>query len=423
MIHKASITRRRLLRQAAAAGGALVAAPYVITSTALGAPGTAPASERVTIGLIGCGGRGSGVFRGLIGAGGQPIAFSDAWKDRRERWAQQTGGTAYADFREMLARDDLDAVCIGSTDCWHVHHTVAAARAGKDTYTEKPLGVCLREDLVCRDVVRRYGRMFQYGTQQRSSAHCRFGCELVRSGKIGEVKEILVVAPDSNPGNSRAPKPVPEGLDYDMWLGPAPWRPYCGQATGGGGWWHDYEYAIGFIAGWGAHPLDILVWGYDTHKAGRWEIEGTATIPTQGRNSVVMKWDVDIRFQNGVTMKFRPGGDYTEFKGTEGWVGISRGGIKADPPSLLQIKLGADDVHLVQSGNHGGNFLEAVKTRQDPVSNIEDAVHSDTISHVSDIAIRCGRKLVWDPVKEDFVGDEQASRMLSRAHREPWRLV
>jgi len=422
MIRKRAFSRRNFLRTTAGAASAVAAAPYLVPASVLGAEGKPPASERVTIGLIGCGGRGSGVFRGLIGSGGQPIAVTDPWKDRRERWAEQIKGTAYADFREMLARDDLDAVCIGTTDCWHVHHTVAAAKAGKDMYTEKPLGICLYEDLVCREVVRRYERMFQYGTQQRSSAHCRYGCELVRSGKIGEVKELLVIAPDSSPGGSNAPQPVPPNLDYDMWLGPAPWRPYCGQATGGNAWWHDYNYAIGFIAGWGAHPLDILVWGYDTHLAGKWEVEGTATIPYDGRNNVVMKWDVDIRFENGVKMKFRPGGNYTQFTGTEGWIGISRGGIKADPPSLLDIKLGPDDVHLPQSGNHGGNFLDAVKTRQDPVSNIEDAVHSDIISHVSDIAIRCGRKIVWDPVAEEIIGDDRASRMLTRAYREPWRL-
>jgi hypothetical protein len=264
--------------------------------------------------------------------------------------------------------------------------------------------------------------MFQYGTQQRSSAHCRYGCELVRSGYVGEVREITVYAPDSVEGGSNTPLPVPEGLDYDMWLGPAPWKPYCGQATGGNAWWHDYDYALGFIAGWGAHPLDILVWGYDTHKTGPWEVEGTAHIPTTQRNNVVMKWDVDIHMANGVKMKFRPGGDYTEFKGTEGWIGISRGGIKADPPSLLKINLKPDDVHLVESRNHGGNFLEAVKTRKDPVSHIEDAVRSDIFSQVSDIAIREGRKIVWDPEKEEIIGDEAASRRLSRAWREPWRL-
>jgi len=415
MPRRATLTRREMLRRSAGA----MAAPYVITSTALGAPGVDPASERVTVGKIGCGGRGGAIG----GVGGQVVAACDAWKDRRENWAKRTGGEAYADFRELLDRDDIDAVAVATTDAWHVHHTVAAAKAGKDVYCEKPLGIALNEDLICREAIRRYDRMFQYGTQQRSSAHCRFGCELVRNGYIGEVKEIVVVAPDSSAGGSGVPQPVPDGLDYDMWLGPAPWRPYCGQSKGGGGWWHDYDYAIGFIAGWGAHPLDILVWGYDTHLAGNWEVEGKAAIPPQGRNNVVMKWDVDIRFANGVKMKFTPGGDHTRFIGAEGWVGISRGGIKAEPASLLQKKLGPDDIRLVESRSHGGNFAEAVKSRQDPVSNIEDAVHSDIISHISDIAIRSERKIVWDPVKEEIVGDEEASRRLTRAHREPWALL
>ncbi len=422
MAQRHTTTRRRFLQRTAGAAGALIAAPHLIPGRALGAEDAPAASERVTIGLIGCGGRGSGVFGGLIGAGGQPVAVSDAWKPRRDNWAQRAKCTAYADFREMLQRTDLDGVCVGSTDCWHVHHTVAAARAGKHVYCEKPLGICIREDQVCRDVIRRYDRTFQYGTQQRSSAHCRYGCELVRSGYIGEVKELLVVAPDSAPGGSRAVQPVPEGLDYDMWLGPAPWRPYCGQASGGGAWWHDYEYAIGFIAGWGAHPLDILQWGYDTHKTGLWEVEGSATIPPTGRNSVVMKWDVDFRFENGVKMKFIPGGNYTQFTGTEGWIGISRGGIKADPPSLLEIKLRPDDVHLPVSGNHGGNFLQSIREGHDAVSNIDDAVRSDIISHISDIAIRSQRTITWDPVAEEIVGDEEASRRLTRAYRAPWRL-
>ncbi len=418
MAGKATATRRRWLRRAAGTAGALVAAPYVITSTALGAPQAPPASERVTVGKIGCGGRGSA----LAGVGGQIVAVCDVWKDRRDRWAEKAGCRAHADFRELLARDDIDAVCIASPDHWHVHHAVAAAKAGKDAYVEKPLGVSIREDQICREVFQRYDRIFQYGTQQRSSAHCRFGCELVRSGYIGEVKELLVIAPDSHPGGSAAPQPVPEGLDYERWLGPAPWQPYCGQAVGGEAWWHDYDYAIGFIAGWGAHPLDVLVWGYDTHLTGPWEVEGTATIPYEGRNNVVMKWDVHVEFANGVKMDFRPGGNYTQFTGTEGWVGISRSGIKAEPESLLQVKLKPDDVHLVETRHHGGNFVEAVKSRTPAVSNVEDAVHSDVISHVSEIAIRSGRKITWDPAREKIVGDEEASRRLTRAWREPWHL-
>ena len=418
-----TFNRRSFLRRSAVTAGALAAGPYVITSTALGAPGVDPAGERVTVGQIGVGSQGSSVCRGVIAAGGQLIAVADPWKDRREKWAQKINGKAYADFRELVDRDDIDVVCIATPDAWHVHHAVAAARAGKDVYCEKPLGRSVGEDLICRDVIRRYGRIFQYGSFQRSADHSRYGCELVRSGVIGDVKEITVVAPDSVPGESTEPQPVPEGLDYDMWLGPAPWRPYCGQAVAGPTWWYDYDYSLGFISGWGAHPLDILVWGYDTHLAGNWEIEGKATIPDTGRNNTVMQWDVDIRFANGVKMKFSGGGrDYTEFKGEKGTIGIWRGGIKADPSELLETKLGPNDVHLQKTGNHLGNLFAAVKSRKDPVSNIEDAVRSDIISHVSDIAIRCGRKLVWDPVKEQFVGDEKANRMLFRAHREPWRL-
>jgi hypothetical protein len=412
MSHQPTITRRELLQAAAAA----CAAPYVITSGALGAAGKPPASQRVTIGKIGCGGQGSG----LGGCGGQVVAACDAWKDRRERWAAQTGGTAYRDFRDLLSRQDIDAVVIATPDHWHVPVAVAAAKAGKDMYVEKPLGVSVYQDQACREAVHRYGRVFQYGTQQRSQSHCRFGCELVRSGKIGQVKEILVVAPNSGPGGNAKPLSVPDGLDYDLWLGPAPWTPYTGCPLGGDGWYHCYDYALGFIAGWGAHPLDILVWGYDTHRHGPWQVEGTGIIPTQGRHDAIYDWNVRITLADGVRITYTPGGDHTRFIGTEGWVGISRGGIKAEPESLLKLQLGPNDVHLVESANHGGNFIDAVRSRATPVSNIDDAVHSDIISHVSDIAIRLGRKLTWDPAREEFPGDAEANRMLRRAMREPW---
>jgi len=413
------IARREFLKAAAAAAGGAVAVPYVITSTALGAPGVPPASERVTIGHIGVGGRGGGIGRGFAGA--ESVAVCDCWKSRRENYLRGRG-KAYADFRELLADPTIDAVAIATCDHWHVPVTIAAARAGKDMYTEKPLGVSIEQDLACRAAIGRYGRMFQYGTQQRSSPHCRFGCELVRSGKIGQVKEIHVRAPNSHPGGSTAPVPVPGELDYEMWLGPAPARPYMGQAAGGEAWWHCYDYAIGFIAGWGAHPLDILVWGYDTHKAGKWEVQGTGVIAPEGRNDVVYDWDVKLRFENGVSMTLRTGGDYTEFRGTEGWVGISRGGIRAEPASLLKIPPAALSVHLPVSRSHGGSFIECVRSRTTPVSNIDDAVHSDIISHVGDIAIRLGRKVVWDPAAERFVGDEEANRRMRRAMREPWAL-
>ncbi len=407
-----SISRRRLL-QAGSAAAAIAGFPLIVPSSVFGADSP---SNRVTVGKIGCGGQGSG----LGGVTGQIVAACDTWKPRREK--SGAGVTPYHDFRELLAREDIDAVVIATPDHWHVPIAIAAAKAGKDMYVEKPLGVSIELDKACRETIKRYGRVFQYGTQQRSQYHCRYGCELVRSGRIGEIKEILVVSPNSGPGGNARPLPVPEGLDYDMWLGPAPWTEYTGCPNGGDSWYHCYDYALGFIAGWGAHPLDIMVWGFDTHLAGKWEVEGTGKIATEGRNDAVYDWDVRINFENGVKTHFITGGDHTRFIGTEGWIGISRSGISAEPKSLLQSPIGPNDVHLTPSNSHGGNFIAAVRSRGTPVSHIDDAARSDFISHVSDIAIRTGRKIIWDPVKEEIVGDESARRRMGRALRQPWRV-
>jgi len=434
--------RRQFLKRASAAGG-IAAAPYVITSAALGAEGRPPASERVVTGYIGCGPRGLlNIREQLTCPDAQVVAVCDVWKHVRDRAKntvdaryKNTDCKTYVDFRELLARDDIDAVGIGSTDHWHVPMAIMAAKAGKDVSVEKPLGVSVAEDQACREVIKRYGRVFQYGTEARSSAACRLGAELVRNGRIGKIREIRVKAPNSRRGGSRKPLPVPKELDYDLWLGPAPWRPYCGQATGGGSWWHDYDYAIGFIAGWAAHPLDLLQWSFDTHLAGNWEVEGTGLIAHQERNNVVTNWDVGIRFAGGVKMSFWATGvpkdeepklaklgNYAQLIGTEGWIAVYYASMQCDPPSLRDSALGPDAVRLPVSAGQERNFIECVKTRQTPAGNIDDAVHSDIISHVCDIAIRSGRKITWDPIKEEIVGDEDASRRLTRAMREPWQL-
>ena len=443
MTERATITRRKLLRRVAGAAGTLVAAPYVIPSTALGAEGRPPASERVVTGYIGCGPRGLlNIREQLTCPDAQLVAVCDVWKHVRDR-AKRTADThykngdckTYVDFRELLARNDIDAVGIGSTDHWHVPMSIAAAKAGKDVCVEKPLGVCIAEDQMCREVIRRYDRVFQYGTEARASAACRLGAELVRNGRIGKIREIRVKAPNSRPGNSTKTRPVPKELDYKLWLGSAPWRPYCGQATSGEAWWHDYDYAIGFIAGWGAHPLDLLQWAFDTHLAGTWEVEGTGLISQQGRNSVVLNWDVRIRFSNGIKMEYWATGvrkqeepqlarlgNYAQLIGDEGWIAVYYASMACNPASLRTAPLGPNDVRLPVSRGQERNFIECVRTRQTPVSNIDDAVRSDIISHVSDIAIRSGRKITWDPIKEEIVGDEQAARMTSRAYLQPWRL-
>jgi predicted dehydrogenase len=436
-------SRRRFLERAVAAAGGIAAAPYVITSTALGGEGRPAASQRVVTGYIGTGPRGMlNVREQLSCPEAQVVAVCDVWKHVRESAKgavdahyKNSDCTAYVDFRELLARDDIDAVGIATPDHWHVPMTVAAAKAGKDVSVEKPLGVSVAQDLMCREVIKRYDRVFQYGTEARARASCRLGAELARSGKIGQIREIRVKAPNSGPGGSRAPKPVPKELEYDLWLGPAPWRPYSGCPDNGNRWYHVYDYALGFIAGWGAHPLDLLQWAFDTHLAGTWEVEGTGVISPGGTNDAVHNWDVRIQFSSGVTMSYWATGvpkqehprlakldNYAQLIGTEGWIALYYADVACEPESLLGAALGPDDVHLPVSHGQERNFIECVRTRQRPVSHVDDAVRSDIISHVSDIAIRSGRKITWDPAKEEIIGDATASQMLTRAMREPWQL-
>ncbi len=439
---KRGLSRRRFLRDVAAAGG-LTAAPYVIPAAALGAGGRPPASERVVTGYVGVGPRGFlNVREQLSCPEAQVVGVCDVWKDRRERVKAHVDAhyknhdcRAYNDFRELLARDDIDAVGVATADHWHVPVTIAAAKSGKDVSCEKPLGVCVAEDLACREAIKRYDRVFQYGTEARCRPACRFGAELVRNGRIGEVRKIRVKAPNSIPGGVEGTKPVPEGLDYDLWLGPAPWRPYAGCPDKGPNWFHVYDYAIGFIAGWGAHPLDLLVWAFDTHLQGDWEVQGTGVIAEQDTNDAVHDWDVTIRFASGVEMEYWAGGmpkdehprlaklgNYAQLIGTEGWIALYYANMDCEPQSLRDAPLGPDATRLPEGKGQERNFIGCVRTRETPVSHIDDAVRSDLISHLGDVAIRAKRKITWDPVKEQIVGDAEAARTLTRTMRPPWHL-
>jgi glucose-fructose oxidoreductase len=416
---KHTVTRRDLLKAAAASA---VAAPVVVRSTALGGEGKAPASERVTLGHIGVGGRGRAVLSGFRRCkDAQSVAVADCYDVRREGIAKELGGKGYRDFRELLARDDIDAVVVATPDHWHVPVAVAAARAGKDAYVEKPLGVSIEQDQICREVFKENKRVFQYGTQQRSMAHCRFGCELVRSGRVGQVHTIEVIAPDGGGGGSKQEAPVPEGLDYETWVGPAQWAPYAvGRCRPPGTYWI-YDYSIGYLGGWGAHPLDIMVWGSDADQSGIVEIEGAGVITPEGLYDSVHHWDMKGKLGE-VAFTFKPGGDSTKFIGPDGWVEVRRGGIDAEPKSLLSSEIKPDEVHLVDSPRQDQNFIDCVKSRKQAVSPLDEAVRSDVISHLCDIAVRLKRKVRWDPKKEIVLDDAEATRMLHRPMRAPWTL-
>jgi len=424
------LSRRRFLKHSGIIGSAL-ALPTIIPASVLGE--NAP-SKRVALGHIGVGGQGGGLLNGFLGLPqGQSVAVCDPLRDRREKAArlveqryasrgqgEYKGCKAYNDFRELIARDDIDAVVVATPDHWHVPIAIAAVRAGKDVYVEKPLSVCMDLDKAMRQVVHQHDAIFQYGTQQRCfDQHCGFAAELVRNGYIGKVKAIHVVAPNGETGGRADPQPVPDGLDYDLWLGPAPVAPYTHDRVMGLGRWYIYDYAIGFLGGWGAHPLDIAHWGYPQIPV---EYEGTGRIPTEGLFDTVVDWDVRGRYASGEEFTLKTGSDLTTFVGTEGWVAAGRGRqtLAAQPASLLQVKIKPDETHLLPENNHYANFLNCVLSRRTPASNIDSAVQSDFISHLSDITIRTGRKIRWDPEKETIVGDDSAARMMQRTLRAPW---
>ena len=413
------LTRRVLFQGAAAA----VAAPYVITSTALGNAQQPPAGERVLLGHIGVGGQGGGLFRAFQNCRGvQSVAVSDAYEDRRDAYAKMCGGKAYRDFRELLARPDVDAVIVATPDHLHVPMAIAAARAKKSAYVEKPLGVTIEECLACGKAFRENDQIFQYGTMQRSMPHCHFGCELVRNWKIGKVHAIEVIAPNGGAGGSTQQVPVPKGLDYEAWCGPAPVRPFTADRCHPPGTYWVYDYSIGYLGGWGAHPLDIQVWGSDADLVGPYTVEGTGVIPTTGLYDTVYDWDMKLELADGVKMTFKPGGDSTKFIGADGWVRIWRGGIDAEPKSLLKEKISPNEMRLVDSKNHYQNFVDAVRDRKTPASSLADAVRSDVISHLSNLAVRLKRKITWCPRKETIVGDPEAMKLTRREYRAPWSL-
>ncbi len=430
-------SRRRFLGTALGA----VAAPQIIPASALGKDDKVAPSERIAVGCIGLGNRGPALMRAYLGqSDARVVAVCDVNGQQREKGKQtvdrhygDSGCAAYNDFRELCGRQDIDAVSIASPDHWHVLHSLEAVRNGKDIYTEKALGLSLAQDKALRAACRRYGSVFQWGTQQRSGENFRFGCELVRNGRIGKLQEILVGVPHDFPFPNQPTQPVPKYLDYDLWLGPAPWAPYsyhrCRPWTKKDGysiWYHISDYCLGGIGGyWGIHHLDIAQWGHGTDGTGPVEVEGTAKFPEDGLTDCAVSWNVRHKYADGVTMIYtdqKQNEHGVLFKGTEGWVHVKRGHIDAEPKSLLTSKIGPNEIHLLKSPGHQRQFLDSIKTREPTVSGIDVAVRSDTLAHLTDICTRLGRKIHWDPKMERIDDDVAASRMLNRAMRAPWRV-
>lgn len=434
------IDRRTFLKRVGHGAAGLVAAPYIVPASALGKDGAVAPSNRITVGCIGVGGMGTYDMNAFMGlADVQVVAVCDVKKDRRDGAQQQVNAkygqqvcAAYNDFRDLVARDDIDVVSIASNDHWHVLHALAAVRAGKDVYVEKPLGLSMEQIWTLREAVHRYGRSFQFGTQQRSMPNFRFACELVRNGRIGRLHAIKVSAPSGfgertgGPGYDIAP--VPDGFDYDFWLGPAPAAPFTPKRVINPHWFHITDYALGYIAGWGIHHVDIAQWGNGTELSGPVEVEGSAVFPANdGLCDAALNWDVTLKYENGVRLHYTSDGGPNRhgilFEGSDGAVFVNRTEFDANPKSLLKERIGEKEIHLPVSTNHQRNLIDCVKSRAQTVCPIDVAIRSDTICHLSDIAVRLGRKLKWDPQREQFPNDPEANRMLKRCMRSPWRLT
>ena len=425
------LSRRTFLRGLAAAA----AAPYFVPSSVFGV--RAP-SERVVVGCIGVGGQGMGNLQSFV-ALGQVVAICDVRESRRaavksfveERYADQMGqGTykgcaAYVDFRDIIARDDIDAVSICTPDHWHVLPAIAAARSGKDIFCEKPLSVTVAEGRALADAVKRHGRVFQHGTQRRSEHAFRYACELVRNGRIGKLHTVRVTSEPSHECPDQPAMQVPKGFDYDRWLGPAPWAPYSDRRVVTPYWYWIADYTIGFVGGQGVHFTDIAQWGMDADGTGPIEIEGHGTFPKTGLADTATTWHVEMAFANGVKMIYTDDRQYpmgVYFEGTEGTVYALCAGLDAKPRSLLTSVIASQETHLYPSGGHVHNFIQCVKTRAETAAPVEAAHRATTLCHLTHIAILTGRKLRWDPVQERFTNDPEANRFLSRAMREPWHL-
>ncbi len=432
----------RLVRREALRALVAGAAPFIVPARVLGR-GAPPPSERLGVAVIGAGERGRGH---LIELAGFPevrvvaICDADLARARSARDAAAAQGRIPAecavaqDFREVLARPDLDAITIAAPEHWHATMAIAAMKAGRDVYCEKALSRTVAEGRAICETVRRTGRVLQAGTQQRSDPRFRFACELARNGRLGRVHTVTVAVPGGHlrlrDGVSALVLPVappPPSLDYDLWIGPAPMKPHreglCSYY-----WYFFSDYCAGWMQSWGVHHLDIALWGSPSLGAGRIRVEGAAMWLDEGDPDVPFGWDITVTAADGVRLRFyddtrSPYGHGVRFEGDRGWVHVVRGGIRADPPSLLEETIRPHETRLRVSTHHMADFLECIRTRREPAAPAEVCHAATTLSLICDIAARCGRPLVWDWAAERFVDDPSADRHLARAARAPWTLA
>jgi predicted dehydrogenase len=430
---KRSVSRRTFLRRTAVSAWVAGIAPQVVPSSIFGADGAVAPSNRITVGFIGIGQHGLSwnLPPYLRHKDAQVVAVCDVDERRmvrgRETVNDRNGNEdcfGTKDFRELLARKDIDAVMISTPDHWHTLISLYAIQAGKDVQCEKPT-LTIHEGKVLTEAVRKHKKVFQTSTEDRSVPQYHRIAELVRNGRIGKLQRIEVVLPKqpTEPGNA-TPQPVPKGLDYDMWLGPAPFKPYTTDRVHYNFRWI-WDYSGGIICDWGTHLFDTAQWANNTELTCPIEVEGTGTHWEGGLYDTVKDYDLTFKYANGVVMTCKPGTPSIKFIGTDGWVGNTgwRAPVQASSQEILESKIGPEELHLYTNPNgEHDDFLKCVKTRKDPYFPVDVGHRVSTICHMANIAIKVGRKLKWDPEKEVFIGDESANAMLDRKRRDPWQL-
>lgn len=448
-----SITRRKFIGKTLVAGAGAIAIPTILPSC-----GTyRGANSRVLIGHIGLGSRGQEELKNYFvpNKTSFSVATCDTFEQRRNASANYISNqyklqnanapkcTTYLHFEEILERDDIDAVHITTPDHWHVLAAIKASRAGKHIMLAKPLGLSYPNYKILEKELKANNVKFHYGTQQRSMKHLQLGIEMIKEGLIGEIERVEVWAPGYNPVESPGCNevPVPDDFNFEKWTGPAPLNPYCPERVTNNGSWFQWDYSIGFLGGWGAHPLDVMIWALKEQLSGKYTCEGTGGFwEPGGLYNNIRAWNVNCEYESGVQLQFTDSdfamendllnyrknkeGNGTTFFGNKGWISLSRSSAVSNIPELDK-KLNnfpKNENGSIRSEENlmGGMFVDVVSGIIQETNPLEDAVLSDCVSHMSNIAIRTGRKITWDPVAGEIVGDPDANKWFVREMREPY---
>ena len=433
----AAISRRAFLGEVAGAAGAIAAGMQVVPSGVLAAAGRPGANDRIGIGGIGIGRQGGGLVAELkTKPEARFVAIADANMARAREVAAGLGAEAYQDYRRLLERADVDAIVTATPDHWRSLVCIHACQAGRDVYAEKPMTLTIREGRLMVEAVRRYGRVFQTGSQQRSMAANRLGCELVRNGRIGKVRRVIAHNYPSPWECALPAQPVPDGLDWDLWCGPNPVVPYhidlC-TPRANPGWISFRPYSGGEMTGWGSHGLDQVQWALGMDESGPVEVwsEGDPFAPPtyaapesrERGDAICARPKVFFRYPGDIVMELGDGpAGGAVFVGERGTITIDRAVCKSDPPDIAEQPIREGELRLARSDNHMQNWLDCIRSRERPMADVETGHRSATVCHLGNIARWLGRRLVWDPVAERFVGDAEADAQLDRPRRAPYAL-